>query len=822
MEISQTQNKALSLHKAWFKHRGWKAFPYQEEALLAYQSGKDGLINAPTGSGKTFSLWLPILIDWIVKNGNVRPKPRRLKVLWITPVRALANDLQLAMQKAAQELGLDWEVGIRTGDTDIKTRTKQKTVPPECLITTPESLHLMLSNKGYQELFGSLEAIVIDEWHELLGTKRGVQVELALAVMRTLSPSLRIWGISATIGNMADAVEVLLGSNYKAENTSIVRSEIEKKIVIKSVLPDEVEDFPWGGHLGIKLLHKILPILQEGKTTLVFTNTRSQCEIWYSYILEAMPELAGEMALHHGSLSGEVRTWVEDNLRSGGLKVVVCTSSLDLGVDFRPVERIIQIGGPKGVARFLQRAGRSGHRPDAESVIYFVPTHSLELIEAAALREAIKQNAIEPRRPVIRAFDVLIQFLVTMAISEGFKADEMQALISNTFAYNSLNQTEWENILGFITTGGSSLKEYKEHYRVTREEDFYFVKSKRIAMRHRVNIGTITSDVSIAVKFLSGGYIGNIEEYFVSKLKPGTVFSFGGKNLIFVQLKDMTCFVRKGDKRNVNIPSWQGGRMPLSSMLSSMIREKLNQYLDGTANDVELEAIKPMLDRQQRMSLLPHKNELLIEQIKTKEGYHLFFYPFEGRYVNEGIASLIALRLSQQESNTFSIGLSDYGFELLSDDPVNIADFLEEDIFHTNNLLQEIQEAMNAVQLASRKFRDIAQISGLTFPGMPGKELKARHLQASSTLFFNMFSQYEPNHLLLRQAYDEVLYDQMDEPRLRAALHNIAQQKIVVTYPDRPTPFSFPIMVERIRSKYSNETLEERVQKMITQIEGKK
>lgn len=822
MEISQTQNKALALHKAWFKQRGWQAFPYQEEALLAYQSGKDGLINAPTGSGKTFSLWLPILIDWIVKNGSVRPKPRRLKVLWITPVRALANDLQLAMQKAAQEIGLDWEVGIRTGDTDLKTRTKQKTVPPECLITTPESLHLMLSNKGYKDLFGSLEAIVIDEWHELLGTKRGVQVELALAVMRTLSPTLRIWGISATIGNMAEAVEVLMGSNYNPENTCIVRSEIEKRIVIKSVLPDEVEDFPWGGHLGIKLLPKIIPILQEGKTTLVFTNTRSQCEIWYSYILEAMPELAGEMALHHGSLSGEVRTWVEDNLRSGGLKVVVCTSSLDLGVDFRPVERIIQIGGPKGVARFLQRAGRSGHRPDAESVIYFVPTHSLELIEAAALREAIKQNAIEPRRPVIRAFDVLIQFLVTMAISEGFKADEMLALISNTFAYNTLNQTEWENVLGFITTGGSSLKEYKEHYRVTREEDFYFVKSKRIAMRHRVNIGTITSDVSIAVKFLSGGYIGNIEEYFVSKLKPGTVFSFGGKNLIFVQLKDMTCFVRKGDKRNVNIPSWQGGRMPLSSMLSSMIREKLNQYLDGTATDIELEAIKPMLDRQQRMSLLPHKNELLIEQIKTKEGYHLFFYPFEGRYVNEGIASLIALRLSQQESNTFSIGLSDYGFELLSDDPVNIAEFLEEDIFHTNNLLQEIQEAMNAVQLASRKFRDIAQISGLTFPGMPGKELKARHLQASSTLFFNMFSQYEPNHLLLRQAYEEVLYDQMDEPRLRAALHNIAQQKIVVTYPDRPTPFSFPIMVERIRSKYSNETLEERVQKMITQIEGKK
>jgi len=811
--------KAQEIHSNWFSAKGWQAFPYQKEALNAYLSGKNGLINAPTGSGKTYSLWLPILIDWLVKNGTAKPKKKEIRVLWITPVRALASDLQLAMQKAIESLNHPWSVEIRTGDTDSKSRVKQKKAPPECLITTPESLHLMLSNKGYKEFFSSLEAVVIDEWHELLGTKRGVQIELALAVLKPLAPKLRIWGISATIGNMEEAVQVLLGKDFSEENTIIVRSAIEKQIEIISILPDEVEAFPWGGHLGIKLLPKLLPLINEGKTTLIFTNTRAQCEIWYSKILEAVPELAGEMALHHGSLSAEVRTWVEDNLRSGSLKVVVCTSSLDLGVDFMPVERIVQIGGPKGVSRFLQRAGRSGHRPDAKSTIYFVSTHSLELIEGAALREAIKQNAIEPRRPVIRAYDVLIQFLVTLAISEGFISAELKELILGTFAYSTLNEEEWGKIRTFITTGGPSLNEYSEHKRVLTEGDFYYVKSKRTAMRHRVTIGTIVSDVAIAVKYLSGSYLGTIEEYFVSKMKPGTVFSFAGKNLAFVQLKDMTCFVRKADKQTTNIPSWQGGRMPLSSMLSAMIREKLNQYLEGTASDAELAAIKPLLNRQSELSILPHKNEFLIEQVRTREGYHIFFYPFEGRYVNEGIASLLALRISRDNPNTFSIGLSDYGFELLSDNFVDIEAILEEDIFHSNNLMAEIQEAVNSAQLATRKFRDIAQISGLTFQGMPGKEIKARHLQASSSLFFKMFSEYEPNNLLLLQAYDEVFYDQMDEPRLRAALLNIRNQKIVVTKPKQPTPFCFPIMVERIRSKYTNETIEERVAKMIAQIE---
>ncbi len=810
----------LQRARDWFATRGWTPFPFQEEAWRRYLRGESGLVNAPTGSGKTYSLLIPILLEFIKNHPEDFAKSNNgLQAIWITPIRALTKEIQQAAQRAIEGLGLNWEVAVRSGDTNTSERARQKKKPPELLITTPESLHLLLATKGYPEFFKSLKVVVVDEWHELLGSKRGVQIELALSRLRGILPDLKVWGISATIGNMEDAVQVLLPMQSNA-NECVIKADIHKQIEIISILPDEIETFPWAGHLGIKLLQKVIPIIENSQSTLIFTNTRAQCEIWYQNLLEAAPDLAGALAMHHGSISRELRDWVENALHNGTLKAVVCTASLDLGVDFRPVETIIQIGGPKGVARFMQRAGRSGHQPGALSRIYFVPTHSLELIEGAALRQAIADGELESRIPYIRSFDVLVQYLVTLAVSDGFCPDEIYREIKSTFSFSSITPEEWAWALRFITSGSDSLNAYDEYKKVEiTESGLYKVNSKRIALRHRLNIGTIVSDMnSLQVKYVSGGYIGNIEEWFVSQLKPGDVFWFAGRSLELVRIKDMTVQVRRSNQTKGKVPSWQGSRMPLSSELSKFLRLKMDQITRREFSDIELKTLQPLMEVQQKRSHIPAHDEFLIEYFHSREGYHLLMYPFEGRFVHEGMGALLAYRLSQLQPISFSIAMNDYGFELLSDSEIPIEKALSSDLFTTKNLLQDINASVNAVEMAQRRFRDIAGIAGLVFKGYPGSQKKDKHLQASAQLFFKVFQDYESENLLLLQAYDEVMTFQLEEARLRAALHRTNNQHIILKKPAKATPFSFPIIVDRLREKLSSEKLEDRVRKMKLQL----
>jgi ATP-dependent helicase Lhr and Lhr-like helicase len=812
-------DQPLKRYRDWFDQRAWKPFDFQEETLHAYMEGYSGILNAPTGSGKTYALWLPVLMEHLQQQDADPNGAKGLKVLWITPVRALAKDILNAMQRAASELGIPWYIVARTGDTSAAERQKHKRNIPDAMITTPESLHVMLAQKGYPEIFTSLRAVIVDEWHELLGTKRGVQVELALSRMKAMRPGLKIWGISATIGNLDQAMYVLLGEHIHDSKFRLVKADIEKDIAVETLLPDEIERFPWGGHLGVKLLPKMLPIIDSSRTSLVFTNTRSQCEIWYQRLLDAEPDLAGQIGLHHGSLSAEVRNWVENALHEEALKVVVCTSSLDLGVDIRPVETVFQVGGPKGVARFLQRAGRSGHEPGATSRIYFVPTNSLELIEGAAIREALKEGRVESRIPVVRAFDVLIQYLVTLAVSEGFVARQLFDEVVQTHAYNSISEDEWRSVLEFVTSGGASLRQYPEFHKVVVEEGIYKVVDRRIAMRHRMSIGTIVSDASMTVKFMKGGTLGTIEEGFISRLKPGDVFSYAGRNLELVQIREMQAIVRIAKSNKSIVPQWFGGKMPLSSQLSDMIRRKLTEAMEGTATDVELKVLQPLFATQRERSIIPREDQFLVESLFTKEGHHVFFYTFEGRYVNEGLAALFSHRFARVRPVTFSIAMSDYGIEMLCDQEIDIQLAIDRGLFSTENLTADILGGMNAMEMARRKFRDIAHIAGLIFQGYPGKHKKNKDLQASSRLFFEVFRDYEPENLLLRQAFDEVLYDQLDETRLRAALQRISTQEIVIKKIDHLTPFSFPIYVEMFREKASTESFTDRVQRMIKQLE---
>ncbi len=802
-----------SFAEVWFSNQGWTAHAFQTKTWSAMAKGRSGLLNAPTGYGKTMAIWFGVLHHYYIqrKVKKIKDTPK-LHCLWITPLRALSSEIYQATKLVSDDLALDYQIGLRTGDTSTKLRQDQKKKPPQSLVTTPESIHILMAGKGYLDYFSDLEFVVVDEWHELMGSKRGVLVELALSRLKAINPKLKIWGISATIGNLEEAKDILLGH----ENQGVmIKSNIKKKLQIETLLPDLLERFPWAGHLGVHMAEKVIPIIEQSQSTLLFTNTRSQAEIWYRQLLELKPEWAGTLALHHGSLSNEIRVWVEAALHEGSLKAVICTSSLDLGVDFRPVDAVVQIGSPKGIARFLQRAGRSGHQPGALSRIYFLPTHSLEIMEGASLKYAIKEGMMERRIPYIRSFDVLIQYLVTLAISEGFKAKETYEEVKSTHCFSSITKEEFNECLLMITKGGRSLGAYDEFHKVVAEQDVFKVTSRRIAHRHLLNIGTIVSDAMMQVKYMSGKYLGTIEEWFISRLKPGDTFWFSGRNLELIMVREMQALVRNNSSKKGIVPSWMGGRLPLSADLGVALRHSMDVvHQPINRNNPELEFLRPLFQKQSELSALPEEGTLLIESIQTKYGYHLFVYPFEGKFVHEGMAAVIAFRLSKIRKATFSIATNEYGFELLCDAPIPIEEALEKSLFNTEDLLQDIRLGINTTEMARRRFRDIASIGGLVFQGYPGKPIKTKHLQANSSLFFSVFEDYDPGNLLLRQAYDEVMDFQLESARMYAAFVRISSHAINLTFPIKLTPFSFPIFTESFRERYSNEDWQTRLSKL--------
>jgi ATP-dependent Lhr-like helicase len=814
----------------WLKKSKKSPFEFQTDSWRYYAEGYSGVVNAPTGFGKTFSMFLAVVIEELNNQADdKRKKGKRadqgLKLIWITPLRSLAKDLARAMREVCETIDLDWTIGVRNGDTSQTDKLKQKKQMPDVLIITPESMHLLLAQKGTISNFDSLRCIVADEWHELIGSKRGVLAELAISRIRGLLMQkhperlLRIWGISATIGNLEEAMDVLIP--YPEVLKIIVVANIEKKITITSILPDHIDMLPWAGHLGHKLADKLLPIIHKSKTTLIFTNTRGQAELWYQNLLKLDESLAGQIAIHHGSIDYELRNWIEEAIHTGALKAVISTSSLDLGVDFKPVDTVVQIGSPKGVARFLQRAGRSGHSPYETSVIYFLPTHALELVEAAAIKEAARTKDIESRQPVVMAFDTLIQYLVTLAVGDGFDDAEIYAEVKSTHAYREILDTEWAWIMQFITSGGDSLAAYNEFNKVAKVDGLWKVISRQVAMRHRLHIGTIVSDAMLKVKYMTGGYIGMLEETFIAKIKPGNSFALAGRVLEFVMVKDMTVLVRKSKLKTAITPSWMGGRMPLSANLGAILRRKYNEALDKNHQDEELAFIFPLFQQQEKISHVPKDDEFLIELIHTKDGYHFFAYPFEGRLVHEVLAALIAYRLGKVTPISFSIAMNDYGFELLSEQPIPLDESNIKQLFSPEHLGADIVASINATEMARRKFRDIACISGLVFQGYPGKYLANRHLQSSASLFFNVFSDYDKHNLLLRQAYDEAFYQQIEEPRLAAALNRIQASTVVIVKTDRYTPFCFPIKVDSLRENMSSEELGERIARMTAESEKK-
>ena len=469
---------------------------------------------------------------------------------------------------------------------------------------------------------------------------------------------------------------------------------------------------------------------------------------------------------------------------------------------------MIQIGSAKGVARFLQRAGRSGHSPFETSKIYFVPTHSLELIEVAALKEAVKQKIIEPRVPMVMTFDVLVQYLITLAVGEGFKAEETFEQIKNTYAFQEITAEEWTSILQFITIGGGAFKNYEEFHKVVIEEGIYKVTSRRIAMLHRMNIGVIVSDAMLKVKVLGGSYVGMIEEYFITRMKKEDKFILAGRVLEVAHIKEMTVYVRNA-KGKAMVPSYLGGRLPLSSYLGQFLRMKLSQSLDAKSSEKELKFLHPLLASQEGISHIPKEDEFLVEIIKTRDGYHLFMYPFEGRLIHEVMSALIAFRISKITPISFSMAMNDYGFELLSSQEIPLTEENLKQILSKENLIKDVLSSINATEMARRKFRDIAVISGLVIQTYPGQQKNNKSLQSSAGLIFNVLEDYDSQNILLKQAYTEVFNQQIDEARLVEAFNRIENSKIILKFANSFTPLSFPIKVDSLRQSLSSEDLGE-------------
>ncbi len=806
----------LETAESWMRGRGWEPFDFQRRAWRAYLEGQSGLIHAPTGLGKTLAAWMGPMIEALEE----ADQDEAHRVLWITPLRALANDTVASLRRPVEELGLPWTVELRTGDTSSSVKARQRKKLPTALVTTPESLTLLLSYPESRQRFSSLRGVVVDEWHELLGTKRGTQTELALARLRGWLPGLRTWGLSATLGNLETARDHLLGA--AAADGVMIEGPDERKIELDILLPENVERFPWAGHMGLKLLPQVHQAIQQANTTLIFTNTRAQCEVWFRTLLQKYPDLLGGVAIHHGSLDRELRQQVEDLIRRGELKAVVCTSSLDLGVDFPAVDQVMQIGSPKGIARLLQRAGRSGHRPGQISKVVCVASHAFELMEFSAARAALVSRRIEPRDPPLTPLDVLLQHVVTVAAGGGFDPDALLAEVRTAAAYRELTDEQWGWVLDFVQTGGPALGNYPRYARVRYRQarQRFEPSTPQIAKEHRLGIGTITSDATMKLAYLSGKRLGVIEETFINHLKPGDRFAFSGRLLEYVKSHEMTAYVKTGKGGKGSVPRWNGSRFPLSTQLADRVVERFEAYEQGEASDEAIEKMRPLLELQRRVSRLPRRDELLIESTWLRDGHHVFLFLFAGRLVHEGIGALLAHRLTREAPRTVLSNCNDYGIELLCPDGLPLEPTAWRGLLSPHRLVEDLLECVNTSVIARRRFREIARIAGLLIPTYPGRSRTARHLQASTEMFYDVLREYDADNLLLHQARREAMSNQLEFARQRAVMERAAELPIRMVEAKRLTPLAFPLFADRLRAEYlSTEKWQQRVQRQAEQLE---
>jgi len=778
----------------WFARRGWQLHDHQIEMVRAAEQGRSALLIAPTGTGKTLAGFLPSLIRHIRA-----PEEKGLRTLYISPLKALAVDIARNLEEPVREMELDLRAETRTGDTPPEKRKRQRLNPPEILMTTPESLELMLTWPDAAEVFGKLDCIILDELHALAGSKRGDLLSLSLARLRRMAPDARSVGLSATVAHP----ESLKGwLDPDPEKVSVIRAAKTGDPEIR--LLGKYTDLPWAGHSAAYAVNDIFELIANHRTTLVFVNTRAQAEMLFQ-ALWRLNEQTLPIGLHHGSLSAEQRRKVEHHMAGGQLRAVVATSSLDLGIDWADIDLVIQVGAPKGTARLLQRIGRAGHRFDRISRAVLVPANRFEVFECLAAIADIRAGEIDDPPDFPGSLDVLAQHVVGMAISTPFAAESLYAEVREAWPYRALPRQAFDDVLDFVTTGGYALKAYDRFHKLVQGRDgLYRMAHRQVALQWRLNVGTIVETQTLTLRLRGGGNLGKIEEYFIQSLVPGDTFIFAGQVLEYAGMKGaMTAEAIRATASEPKVPAYAGGRLPLTTNLAERIRAMIS---DKSGWDAYPEAVRQWLSIQGWKSGLPGRDNLLVESFPRGSKEFLVIYGFEGRNAHQTLGMLLTRRMERAGLKPIGFVASDYAlavWSLKAVDHGQAAALLSPDL-----LGDDLEEWMQESTMMKRSFRTVATIAGLLEKRQPGAEKTGRQMTMNSDLIYDVLLRHQPDHLLIRATRDDAARGLTDIRRLADLLARF-EGCLAFHRLERVSPLAMPLMLEVGRETITGSAVED-------------
>lgn len=786
------------------------------EMTTRYFRGESTLLTAPTGTGKTLSGFLPVLMD------IARAKPTGIHTLYIAPLKALSYDIERNVLAMIQALDLPISVEARTGDTGAAQRRRQREKPPQILLTTPESLMLLLSYHDAADLFGQVECVIVDEIHQVAASKRGDLVALALAQLETYRPGFRRIGLSATVSD-PDVFCGWLGPAGAPAGLLVAKPGKPPEVtILKTKAP-----IPYGGFMAEYAVPEILEQITQHKTAIIFVNTRAQAEMMFQYLWNAN-DANLPIGIYHASLTQEVRQKAIALMNEGGLRALVATSALELGIDWGDVDVVIQVGAPKGVSRLLQRIGRSNHKVNAPSKAFLAPANRFEVLECQAAMKAIAEGALDGDLPALGSQDVVIQFIMNCACSKPIAPEEIYKTISQSWSYRHLSFAEFELLFRFAADGGYALRNYDRWRRLTPLHDGRWAPiSDGIIARHRQNIGVIIEAGKLKVKKLTGGrggvMLGELEEGFGSALSPGDTFYFAGEVLAFERINDMVLEARASPATEPLLPSYSGGQMPMSTFLADGVRALLN---DKGLRKALPKAIEKWLSLQAQFSQLPSPDRLLVECFPRSQLYSSVFYTFEGRKANQTLGMLISRRMERRGLHPLSFTVTDYGLAITSVEATT-EDALH-DLLSIDILADELEEWLAESPMLKRSFRRVATIVGLVEQQNNAKRKTVRQMTFSTDLIYDVLRKYEPDHVLLRLTRADAERELLDLDRLKDMLLKYRDRVDFRTLP-KPTPLSLPVILDvrterlpgaGLEALLAQANLEEEAERLIEEVEN--
>lgn len=769
---------------AWFAARGWRIRQHQQTMLTASEAGDHALLVADTGAGKTLAGFLPTLADFCPSRLGGKAVPDGLHTLYVSPLKALAHDVQRNLLTPVEELGLPLRIETRSGDTPSDRKARQRSRPPHVLLTTPESLSLLLSYPEAEQLFATLKRVVIDEVHAFATGKRGDLLALSLARLQALAPEMQRAALSATVAD-PDAFRTWLAPDGDIAKVALVHGEPGAPAEVEILLPEESR-VPWSGHAAAWAVPQLYREIQRNRTTLIFTNTRFLAE----YIFQLLWDINEDnlpIGIHHGSLSKEARRKVEGAMARGELRALVCTASLDLGVDWGDIDLVVQMGAPKGSSRLLQRIGRANHRLDQPSCALLVPGNRFEFLEAMAAKEAVDQGQRDGEDFRPGALDVLAQHVMAVACAGPFHETALLAEVKSSSAYAWVDETVWHRALEFVATGGYALKAYDRFRRIVRLGDgTWRLSHPEQAARHRLNAGIIIDAEMLDVRFRNGRSLGRVEESFGASLAPGDTFRFAGMDLEVEGLKDLEITVRAA-RSSARIPSYMGARMPLTTHLADRVRALL---VDRAGWARFPDDVREWLEVQDWRSRLPDPDALLVESFPHQGRHYTVFYPFEGWNAHQSIGMLITRRMEDRGLGPLGFIANDYSLAVWSLRPVDDPAALLSPEILTHEFVEWVQDSY----LLRRAFREVAVIGGLVERQHPGKRKSGRQITFSTDLIYDVLRKYEPDHMLLEAAWADARTRMTDIGRVGDLLDRAARHLTHIKL-DRVSPLAVPVLV---------------------------